>query len=113
MLGHKVCLELASQFEVFATIRGSERLYSSHSSHTGLGRVHIRCGVDAGDLGGLKAVLDEVKPQGVVNGIGIVKQREEAKHTIPAITTRVIGFYEELAARRTVKPEMASSGPVQ
>ncbi len=96
MLGHKLCSELAGQFEVYATVRGSEELCRSRSSLAGLGHVHIRCGVDAGDLGSLTKVLDEVKPQGVVNGIGIVKQREEANHAVPAITINSL-FPHQLA----------------
>jgi dTDP-4-dehydrorhamnose reductase len=43
-------------------------------------------GVDAMDLQGLGDLLRERKPEFIVNCIGIVKQREEAKAAVPSIT---------------------------
>lgn len=56
----------------------------------------MRCGVDADDLDSIAKVIAEVQPQVVINCIGIVKQRDEAKAAIPSILINAL-FPHQLA----------------
>ena len=74
MLGHRLCRAWSSQFDVWATYHmsavGYERYHLLDESHQ-IG------GIPAENLEDLQAVIQKVKPDVVINGIGIVKQRQE------------------------------------
>ena len=55
-----------------------------------------RGGVDALDLDSVARAMDQTKPDAVVNCIGIVKQRDEAKAAIPSIRVNAL-FPHQLA----------------
>ena len=46
----------------------------------------VICGVDVMDFGRLYGILSDIRPDFIVNCVGIVKQREEALMAIPSIT---------------------------
>jgi dTDP-4-dehydrorhamnose reductase len=50
----------------------------------------IRCGIDAMEFEGLDAWLSEMRPDYIVNCIGIIKQRPTAQEAIPAITINAL-----------------------
>ena len=85
MLGHKMFQLLGQRFgDVHCTIYGAktEPLYSRTGLYGG-GAVLER--VDASKLEALRELLDGLRPDVVVNCIGIVKQRPEAHEYIPSI----------------------------
>ncbi len=73
MLGHKVCqrLRMNRQFDVWGTTRNGRRLppYILEESKT-------LCWIDAGNVGcrEVERAVDDVRPDAVVNCIGLVKQ---------------------------------------
>jgi dTDP-4-dehydrorhamnose reductase len=82
MLGHQLLHEWQGRHDVAATFH---RPTAAYDGVLDLTRVHAFGDVDAGDIVRLDAVVREVKPDAVINGIGIVKQRAEAKSAIPSI----------------------------
>ena len=85
MLGHKLFQRLRqSHPETFCTIRGSVNegaLRKVELFHTG--NVIENC--DASDFSAIERLLLKHKPAVVINCIGIVKQRADAKKPIPSI----------------------------
>ena len=96
MLGHALFSRLAGrpEFTVFATVRGTE----------GLGRWfppkllrRIRGGVDAERFNTVVHVLEEIRPDVVVNCVGVIKQLPSAKD--PIVTIAVNSLFPHLLAR--------------
>jgi dTDP-4-dehydrorhamnose reductase len=85
MLGHKAFQVLGKRFEVDVTFRERDGLWQRHPIYAGFDRAHVLGGVDAANLASVSHALDQVKPDAVINCIGIIKQRDEAKTAIPAI----------------------------
>ncbi|MEO8033252.1 MAG: SDR family oxidoreductase [Acidobacteriota bacterium] len=90
MLGHKVFQRLRERFaDTRCTIRGS--LLSSGPDSTGLfAPAAVVEHVDVLDWARVVTVLSEVRPDVVVNCVGIVKQRPDAKDAIPSITINAL-----------------------
>jgi dTDP-4-dehydrorhamnose reductase len=86
MLGHKMFQVLRQRFpDTFATIKGS----LSEPSISKIGILQsgdIFENFDATDFCGVQELLAKHKPNFVVNCIGIIKQRKDAKSHIPSIT---------------------------
>ena len=86
MLGHKMFQTLRSRFtDTSCTVARSleESLYRKIPLYNE-GNVVDRA--DAMDFGAMRRVLGEHRPDWIINCIGIIKQREEAKAAIPIIT---------------------------
>jgi dTDP-4-dehydrorhamnose reductase len=85
MLGHKLFQHLREQHpETYCTIRGSihdDRLAKVGLFHTG----HVVENIDATDFPIVEQLLLDMTPKVVINCIGIVKQRQEAKKVVPSI----------------------------
>lgn len=96
MLGHMVFHVLAGRFDVYATFRMVEGLWAHHPLYATAHRSHLLGGIDALDLGSVARVIDQVEPKTIINGIGIVKQRDEAKAAIPSIQVNAL-FPHQLA----------------
>jgi dTDP-4-dehydrorhamnose reductase len=83
MLGHMACRVLGRSHEVFGTGR------SGLDPHSPLARVLSKeawiSGVDAQRNDSVLSVLDRVKPDVVLNCIGVVKQLDEAKDPLTCI----------------------------
>jgi dTDP-4-dehydrorhamnose reductase len=81
MLGHKLCQVLSAESTVFATFRGTP-------PDVGVfyGRTEPLAGVDALEFESIANAFERVRPDVVVNAIGIVKQRSTAKDPVPSIT---------------------------
>jgi dTDP-4-dehydrorhamnose reductase len=95
MLGHQVCRRLGARFDVWATYHGNPTkwmAYGNVSPERALGAV------DATALETIDSVLASVRPDAVVNCIGIVKQRDEASMAVPSILVNSL-FPHELADR--------------
>ena len=105
MLGHKLCRELLVKHEVHTTLRGIDDACRNNPSLVGFSRANVRLGVNALDLQGVTEVIDDAKPQAVINCIGIVKQREAAKAAIPSILINALFPHQlaEICQKRNVR----------
>ena len=93
MLGHRVCRRLGERFEIWATYRDQPRDWVR------FGDVDLRRalgGVDASDFATVASAVERAQPDAVINCIGIVKQRNEAKMAVP--TVRVNSLLPHLLA---------------
>lgn len=93
MLGHQLCRMLNGRFEIWAAFRGDPREFAHYDF---IPQERTVGGVNAQDMSTIKHALDMVKPDAVVNGIGIVKQRDEAKQAVPSIHVNAL-FPHQLA----------------
>ena len=99
MLGHRLLRHLEPRHEVTVTLRRELAAYRSYGLFTAANSV---AGVDARDFQAVEAALAAAAPEAVVNCIGIVKQREEAKSPIPAIEINALFPHRLLEACRAV-----------
>lgn len=83
MLGHKLIQILSENHEVFGTIRGTVTDYPYSSI---IPSEKIIGSVSGTDIASIRRAIDEVKPDVVVNCIGIVKQLPEAQNPVLSIT---------------------------
>lgn len=97
MLGHKLCQVLGDRFEVHATFR--KRAPEVAGIFEGVRAIE---NVDAGDLEGLTSLVRDLRPDAVVNAVGIVKQRLEAKDAITTIVANSLLPHHLAAACRQV-----------
>lgn len=84
MLGHRLALDLTKRanFEVWATVRSSN---TELMSSNGISAERLIGSVDVSNLPALRTIFERVKPDVLINCIGIVKQRAEARQAIPSI----------------------------
>ena len=97
MLGHQLLASWADRHEVKVTLRQPLAAYNRYGRFTAANTFDR---TDAGDLVRLVAVIREWAPEAVVNCIGIVKQREEAKAAIPSIEINALLPHRLLAMCR-------------
>ena len=93
MLGHQLCHTLEDRFEIWGTHQfdGQEcEPYGIIPQERIIGQVDVR------DFSTVQRALDQAKPEAVINGIGIVKQRDEAKQAVPSIQVNAL-FPHQLA----------------
>ena len=91
MLGHKVFQQARTRFpETWCTVRGTR-------DESGLDRIglavpaaSVREHIDVMSWAAVSELLRQFRPDVVVNCIGIVKQREEAKAALPSITINAL-----------------------
>ncbi len=94
MLGHKLWQVCGERFDAWVTVRSTSARYSRY----GLFEPNrLLSGVDALDFNTVSAVLDRVHPEVVVNAIGIVKQRPEAKDSVASLAVNAL--FPHLLAR--------------
>jgi dTDP-4-dehydrorhamnose reductase len=93
MLGHRLWLDLSPHAQVWATIRGRASFYPL--AHTAPDRVIE--GVDALDWNSIHYAFARAKPDVVINCIGVIKQRHEAKMALPSVQLNAL-FPHQLAA---------------
>jgi dTDP-4-dehydrorhamnose reductase len=90
MLGHKLFQHLGRRHpETYCTIRGSihdERLAKVGLFRSGRVMEHI----DVTDFPSVERLLLDSMPKVLINCVGIVKQREEAKKAVPSITVNAL-----------------------
>ncbi len=80
MLGHEAVRVLAPDFEVWGACRNPAEL-----PDLGVPAERMLGGLDATDSASAYAFVERVKPDFVLNAVGIVKQRPDAKAAIPSI----------------------------
>jgi len=82
MLGHQVFLELRGRHDAKVTLRQPLDAYSA-SGIFAPGKAFA--GIDVRGRDSLDAVLEQFRPQAVVNAIGIIKQRPESEDAIVSL----------------------------
>ncbi len=100
MLGHKLLQRLSPVFDTVGTVRGDVQ-----SRAKALEGYQLRGDVSAMDLRSVARVVDDVRPDVVVNCIGIIKQLEEAKHAAPVIAINALFPHQvaEVCGERDVR----------
>jgi len=81
MLGHEVIRVLAPDFDVWGACRDANKLPTLAIEPN-----KILSGLDAMHPESVHDILSKAKPDIVINAIGIVKQKDDAKAAIPSIT---------------------------
>lgn len=82
MLGHKLYQKFQHRYDTWATVRSS---YSQYARFKLFNPERLCGGVDAYRFDSVARILRSVRPDVVINCIGIVKQLREAKDPIPSI----------------------------
>lgn len=87
MLGHRVLDHFSSRHETGVTLRKGIESYS------GLGifdAAQAFAGIDVRHEDDLLGVVAEFRPEAVINAIGLVKQRDEAKAALPSLELNAV-----------------------
>ena len=87
MLGHQLCRVLSKRHDVRATFHDAPEDYQRFYL---LPRDRMIGGLDVGEWPKYVQALTSVRPDAVVNAIGIVKQRDEAKQAVPSIEVNAL-----------------------
>jgi len=100
MLGHRAAMLLSQRHEVTGTLRFPDPLVATFAP-----AVRFVSGVSAEDIGTVATVMDDVRPDAVINCIGIVKQRAEAHDAVPSILTNSLFPHQvaELCSARDIR----------
>ena len=93
MLGHQLCRVLSARMDTWAAFREDPAKYKGYDF---IAQERALGGVNAEDVASIRGALDTVVPDAVINCIGIVKQRDEAKQAIPSIQVNAL-FPHQLA----------------
>ena len=83
MLGHELWRRLHPRHEVWVTLR---RPVSAYSKFNLFEENRAISGVDAANMESLASVFRRVKPEAVINCVGIIKQLKEAQNPIVSLT---------------------------
>jgi dTDP-4-dehydrorhamnose reductase len=79
MLGHKLCQLYKDEFETWTTMRSSAGAYAGYEIFD---PARTLIGVDAFDFDSIVRAMAEVRPDAVINCVGIIKQLKAAKDPI-------------------------------
>lgn len=90
MLGHKLCQILSAQMDVWTTVRADSM------AHRFLPKERIFTHISVQDIERVGEIVAIVEPDAVVNAVGIVKQRDEARQAVPSIQVNAL-FPHQLA----------------
>lgn len=82
MLGHQLWRQLHQQHEVWVTLRKPLAHYAAHALFE---REKTISGVEVESPNALEAVFAQVRPEAVINCIGIIKQSKEAKNPLVSL----------------------------
>ena len=85
MLGHKLMQVLGANYEVFGTVRDATRKLEPFAPGE---RLVVNVAVD--DLDSIRRTIETVKPDVVINAIGIIKQLPDSKNVITTLTVNSI-----------------------
>jgi len=96
MLGHKAFQLLRKRFDTYVTFREPAARWEGHPLFKEAGPGYLFGDVHADRLETVARTLEQVRPDVVINCIGIVKQRDEAKVAVPSIRINAL-FPHQLA----------------
>lgn len=94
MLGHRLLRQFSTNHDARVTLRQPLGQYRSHGLFD---RANAFDRIDARDPGALPGVLDEFRPESVVNTIGVIKQRADAKDDV--LSVQVNSLFPQFLAR--------------
>jgi len=86
MLGHKAFQVLSQRFETYATFREVNGLWKHFPMYRSADPARLLAGVDALDFHSVVRAMARVRPDVVINCIGIIKQVKEARDPIISLT---------------------------
>lgn len=90
MLGHKLFQKLGAIYpETFCTIR-KDVMVSPLSNIPFFQTDKVIQNIDVTDFSGLQAVVEEIRPDYILNCVGIIKQRKDDLTAIPCITLNAL-----------------------
>ena len=90
MLGHKVFQVLDSRFETFATFRSLNSTALKYPVYKAVDTRKLIGGVDGLEFDTITRAFAQVKPDVVINCIGIIKQLKEAKDALLSIKVNAL-----------------------
>jgi dTDP-4-dehydrorhamnose reductase len=79
MLGHKLCQVLSTDFDVIGTMRDDYAVVDKLKMYKVYDEIDIRAGVDARNIVVVEDVIEQAKPDVVINCIAILKNVPEEK----------------------------------
>ena len=82
MLGHQLFRQFKERHDVRVTLRLGREAYEAYRLFE---KGPAFYGIDARQMDALLQVIEDFRPEAVVNAIGIAKQRSEAKEVIPSL----------------------------
>lgn len=82
MLGHQLFQHLLPKHEVKVTLRQDLSVYCRYGLFE---KTNAYAGIDIRSLDRITEVLGDFKPDAVINAVGIVKQRSDAREIIPSL----------------------------
>ncbi len=82
MLGHQLLKQWSGRHEVGVTVRSDLKTYSTYGLFTDANTYPL---VDVRSMERMLEVLTDFRPEAVINAVGLVKQRADAKEAIPSI----------------------------
>lgn len=85
MLGHKLMQVLGSNHEVFGTVRDANKQLARFAPDE---RIIVNVAVEDPDW--IRRAIDTIKPDVVINAIGIIKQLPDSKNVITTLTVNSI-----------------------
>ena len=99
MLGHQLCRLLPERMDVWATFRSKPDKFDFFPENRQINDINVQ------DITRLDDILDTVKPDAVVNAVGIVKQRDEAKQAVPSIQVNALFPHHlaDLCTKRNIR----------
>jgi len=87
MLGHQLLMSLSGRHEVKVTLRQDKAAYTKYQLFNSENSFYA---IDIRRIQDLLPVLAEFKPEAVINAVGIVKQRKDAKEIIPSLEVNAL-----------------------
>ena len=99
MLGHQLCRLLHERMEIWSTFRKASESFEFLPQDRRIDNIFVQ------DIPRVQEVLEAVKPDAVVNAVGVVKQRDEAKQAIPSIQVNSLFPHQlaDLCAERGIR----------
>jgi dTDP-4-dehydrorhamnose reductase len=87
MLGHKLYQVLGDRFDVVGTIRGK---FATIAHHRLFHPDRIIEAIDVADIASVQRVLEDVRPDVVINAVGVIKQKPSSKDVETTLTINSI-----------------------
>jgi dTDP-4-dehydrorhamnose reductase len=87
MLGHKLFQTLKQEFDVFATLRSD---WNSYQKFNIFDKDRIFENIEAENYEKIYEIVKNLKPEVIVNAVGIIKQLESSKNVIKTLTVNSI-----------------------
>lgn len=84
MLGHRLYLSLSKKHEVYGTVRSKESLGDFFDIFQ-VSQENFISGINGEEIGSVSELIEEIKPDVVINCIGVIKQKSEDRSYIPNI----------------------------